>query len=71
MAVAAAVAEAAEAAEAEAVSLSRESSVAAQAKSVHYAYLETEVREQEVRGAEVPRPEEAGLHAAADAVGAT
>ena len=28
------------------------------------------VPEQEVRGAEVPRPEEAGLHAAADAVGA-
>ena len=43
---------------------------AAQAETVHYAYPETEVPEQEVRGAEVPRPEEAGLHAAADAVGA-
>jgi hypothetical protein len=53
------VAEAAEAAvgvaAAEAV-VSRESSVAAQASSVHYAYPETEVPEQEVRGAEVPRP---------------
>jgi hypothetical protein len=45
-------------------------SAGAQAESVHYAFHETEVPEQEVRGAEVPRPEEAGLHAAADAVGA-